>query len=427
MYPECMSEPSKTPQTDPISASPGGVEILRSGFQEFISGASPVSMDGEFAWPIPPSSLGLLYRASSEHCRAINIKAEGAFGGGLTGDKAELINALCEGGAAEMFTSLGLDLETYGNAFLQVIRSRTDGRIVRLRRLPAITMSRFRRGFLQRTTKPNGDIKRTTFTEKEIVHLREPCPMGKRYAFPTWIGAEGMLKLTTAATRFNEAFFENGAMPEYAVVFSGGAPTKEEKAVIAEFFRNEYRGPDNAHRTLIIHGGEDRKVEFKRLTSELKDGDFLKLLDAARDRMPVAHGVPSRMMGIMSGGQLGGGGEVAQQLFVFEVLTLRPKRRRMLDQIAPQLAELDVKPGDLEEGLATNEIAFRPVDLTPPKDDAEDLPNLVSSGIVTADEARAIIPFLQGSEGRSGGAGAPIARSAPTPQEDRLVALLEKL
>lgn len=406
-------------ENPPIPPETTTVTVLKSDLAGILSGGHEAGLDGEFLWPIAPTALATLYRASAEHGRAIHVKAESAFGGGLLGE-ANVIDTLCDTGATELFVLLGLDLETFGNAFLQVIRSSDEARIIGLRRLPAVTMSRFRAGFLQRTTGPDGNTKRVTFTAREIVHLREPCPMGRRYAYPSWIGAEGMLELAHSAIRFNASFFKNNAIPEYAVVFKGVTPSLAQKDAIREFFRNDFQGIDNAHRTLVLTAGEDGSVEFEKLTADVKDGDFLKLIDAARDRVPVAHGVPPRMLGIMTAGQLGGGGEVSGQLFTFEHLTLKPKRRRMLDQLRPVLAELGLKPGHEEDGLGKDEIAFRPLDLTPPKDDAENLPELVDAGIISAEEARALMPALANLSGQ------PIARSAPASPLAALAALLAR-
>ena len=345
----------------------------------------------------------------------------------MIGD-AGRIEELCETGAVEMFTLLGLDLETYANAFLQKIRSSDGERIIGLRRLPAITMCRFRAGFMQRIGLPNGQTRKITFTADEIIHLREPCPMGWSYALPTWVGAEGMLELAYAATRYNASFFKNNAIPEYAITFKGVTPTADQKNAIREFFRNDFQGMDNAHRTLILTSGDEGTVEIKRLTAEVKDGDFLKLIDAARDRMPVAHGVPPRMLGIMTAGQLGGGGEVSGQLFTFEHLTLKPKRRRMLDQIRQVLRELGLKPGDPDKPLGENEVLFRPLDLTPPKDDVEDLPGLVQAEILTPAEARAMLRGLdKAAQGGAAAPTAPVERSAPDDPIETLAALLARL
>ena len=237
-----------------------------------------------------------------------------------------------------------------------------------------------------------------------------------------------MLELAYAATRYNASFFKNNAIPEYAVIFKGTIPSSQMKSDIQTFFRNEFKGFDNAHRTLILSHPEEGEIKVERLTAEVKDGDFLKLIDAARDRIPVAHGVPPRMLGIMTAGQLGGGGEVSGQLFTFEHLTLKPKRRRVLDQLRPLLAEIGVEPGIAEEGLGETQVAFRPLDLTPPKDDTEALPDLVQSGIITGPEARALLPFLQGSpESGSEGGESGVSKSLPATTVETLAALLAKL
>lgn len=402
----------------PPSAS---VEVLKFDLPQMLAAQPREGVDGEFLWPIAPAILAMLYRSSAEHSRAIHLKAEGAFGGGLIGDNVAHVEALCDTGTADLFVALGVDLETFGNAFLQVIR--TDKRVVGLRRLPAITMSRFRDGFLQRVPLPNGDTRKFTFTPNEILHLRENCPAGGRYAQPTWIGAQGMLELAAAATAYNAKFFANNAIPEHAVIFKGPAPSKEQKDQIRDFFRNEYQGLDRSHRTLVIHVAEEGEVRFEKLTADVKDGDFLKLLDAARDRIPIAHGVPPRMLGIVSAGQLGGGGEVAGQMFTFDLLTLRPKRRRMLDQLRPLLTELGLRPGNPDTGLADDQVAFQPLDMTPPGDDAQSLPQLVSAGILTVEEARL---FLPGFEADAASAGAPITRSADPDPIAALAALLAR-
>lgn len=418
-----MSSKDAPTHDDQDAASAVTVSVHKSTMPGLLSPYSDVGLDGEFLWPIAPASLALLYRASPEHARAIHVKSETAFGGGLVGD-TDALDELFETGTAETFVLLGLDLETYGNAFLQRIWSLDHQRIIGLRRLPAISMSRYRNGYMQQIFKSDGTVKRVTFTADEIVHLRDPCPMGGRYSLPTWIAAEGMMSLAHAATQYNAKFFKNNAMPEYAVIFKGGKLSAKEKTAITDFFRADFQGLDNAHRTLVITAPDDGSIEFKKLSADVKDGDFLKLIDAARDRVPVAHGTPPRVLGIMSAGQLGGGGEAAGQLFIFEHTTLRPKRRRMLDQLRPTLKLLGLKPGNDEKAPGDGEVLFRALDLTPPKDDAETMPGLVEAGIVSVPEARQLLPMVQALVGRSEGTGEPIERSAPTTQIEALAALL---
>jgi HK97 family phage portal protein len=214
-------------------------------------------------------------------------------------------------------------------------------------------------GFVQWIYEVDGHLKEIFFRPDEILHLRVPCSGGFHYALPQWIGGQGMIELTAAATAYNAAFFRNRAIPDYAIITKQGMLSEAAKAKVQDFFRGEFAGAENAHRALYIPAGAGSEVEFKKLTEDRKEADFLKLLDAARERIITAHGVPPRMLGIMTAGQLGGGGEVAEQLKVFEVTSLRPKRRRMAEQ-------WEITTGEM--GLETLE--FAPLDLEPEKPEA---------------------------------------------------------
>jgi HK97 family phage portal protein len=333
-------------------------------------------------WPMPQSALLTLYHASAEHSRSIQIKAEGAFGGGVMGDKAESFEALCATGSADLFTQLGIDLEVYGNAFLELVRDRR-GRILSLSHLPALTMYRHANlyDYVQIVYLPDGKEKITHFLSEQILHLRPPCPYGGFYALPSWIGATGMLELVQAAVDWNKRFFINHAMPEYAIITKGSPLSESQKEVAKDFFQREYKGIDNAHRTLLLHLADtESSIEFKALTRENKDGDFLNLLDATKERIHIAHGVPPRMLGIISAGSLACGAELSAQLFSFEKLTLMPKRRRMCDQLRPIFKELNL--GSIE---------FKGLDLTPPEQDNYNITNWAQLGIISNTEARALL------------------------------------
>lgn len=337
--------------------------------------------DGAIPWPVDPVALLLLYLSSPEHSRCVHLIAEGAFGGGLVdadGAPVEEFESLFEQGSAATFVELGIDQGTYGNAYLQKVMNRGTGRIVLLRRLPAIHMKkRHGGGFVQVIRNGFGQEARTFFSEDEIIHFRPPCPMGGFYSLPDWTAASGMMKLAIAATEWNAKFFENGAMPEYAVIVKGGQLTDKQKDAARAFFRREFHGLDNAHKTLLLEFGEDVDVEFKRVTAELKDGDFLKMLDASRDRVHMSHGVPPRLLGIVAAGQLGGGGEITGQLKMFEDLRLAAVRKRALGQLLPVLRPLKLA-----------HLRFRPLDLTPADMDRTHVTDWAEAGLIDRDEAR---------------------------------------
>ena len=367
-------------------------------------------LDGALWWPIHPIALLWLYLNSPEHCRAIHIKAHGAYGQGLEFDKdqdAARFESLCERGSPDLFVDQGLDQETYGNDWIETVRA-PNGVLLQLAHLPAVTMQRLinSQGHIQRIWEGNKEIV-TRFTMRQATQYKPACPSGGHYAYPSWTGATGMIDLSLAAVEYNKRFFENNAVPEYAIIAKGFQLTAEQKEATREFFRTDFKGVANTHRTLYLHLPEkENDIEFKRVTAETKDGDFIGLLDAVRDRMPIAHGVPPRILGIMEAGQLGGGGELSGQLSLFELLTLNPMRERRLAQMRPLFYELGIDP---------RTVGFRGVDLSSPDTGLANLVPWFSAGIITQEEARAM----------AGIAPAPgISKSAGDGVDARLLARL---
>ena len=330
-----------------IIAKAGGSEpIVKGGLIGDIAPPVPVESthDGKaIAWPFDPNSLYQLYKSSSEHGRCCQIKAECACGIGVVNADEWKPFMPRRFGAASFFARLELDLEAYGNAFVEVIRA--GGRVVGLDFLPARTMyARRDGGFVQWIYEVDGAFVEVDFSEREVLHLRVPCTAGLHYSLPSWISGTGMVELVYAATEYNSAFFRNRSVPDYAVVTKGGQLSEASKETIKTFFREEFSGASNAHRAIYIPAGSGTEVDFKKLTEDRKDGDFLALLDAGRERIITAHGVPPRMVGIMSAGQLGGGSEASVQAEIFETMTLAPCRRRMVEQVEELCDEIGIQP-----------------------------------------------------------------------------------
>lgn len=328
---------------------------------------------GEWPWPLDPQALALCYLRNSDHARACQIKAEGIAGGGWQDAPPPVLELL----PASAMTRLALDLETFGNAFAEILRDR-GGRPIGLNILPVYTVTRRQAGGLRQ--RQWDDLRETVIDipPEDSLHLRALCPLGHHYSVPAWAGVRAMMDLIYAAARYNARYFEGGAIPEYAVIHTGAEMSAAQRATVREFFRGEYLGVERSRRTLFMSLQEGQSIEFRPIAQH-QEGEFLKLMEAARIHLPSAHGVPPRLLGIMQAGQLGGVGEVSQQMQMFQEFTLRPRQRQLLDQLQPLLQEL---------GIAANTLQLAMPDLTPPGDDAKDLPALVQTGLISIEEGR---------------------------------------
>lgn len=326
-------------------------------------------------WPIAPARLAALSLAEPTHARAIEVKAHGAVGGGFAGAGAD--KALAAVGGMDGLVAIALDLETYGNAFLERVRS--GKKLVGLTRLPAWSMARrVGGGFRQRLWDGQKELRRD-FTEDQVLFIRQPTAQPGWYGVPSYASAAGLIDMLEAIAAYNARFFSNHAVPDHIITVSGGTLSDAQKEALKRFFKTDFKGLENARKTLFVALSEGQTLEIKPVAQE-NDGRFIELYKAARETLPAAHGVPPRLLGIATAGALGGLNEVASQMHMFEVFTLAPRRRLIMDALRPDLAAL---------GAADVDIA--PIDLTPPGQDIAALPQMVAAGVMTPEEARAWI------------------------------------
>ncbi|MBT0611962.1 phage portal protein [Campylobacter hyointestinalis] len=301
-----------------------------------------------------------LFYANTYHRRAIQLKAS-LLSNVEDGSKLE-----GQGMTPKDFLyAFILNLEIFGNAFIETankniyILPSVEGRVDE-----------------NRTVYQLKDSRKIALNAK---HLYYYSPRSRFYGEPDYLGALLAILTNQKADGFNNAFFENSARADTAVIFENSEPDEMQLNAFKEFFGSNYKGVDNAHKTLILTAnGENAKVRIEDL-SNVQDISFEKLKNLNRDEIITAHGVPPRMMGIMSSGQLGGGGEVAGQLHSFNELTIIPKQEQIewfFDSI----------------GFP---IKLKPIDVNNFKDDGEIVTSLVSSGIISLAEARSIMGYTK--------------------------------
>lgn len=329
----------------------------------------------EYPWPIDPARLVAWTQSEPTHARALMVKAEGIAGGGWAGADADRAAAVMP---HEVLLALALDLETYGNAWARLVRDRA-GRLAAVGRLPAWAVRRRRAGGI--ATRIWNGLKETVevLPDGEYVWIRQPSPLPGWYATPGWAAAGAVIELLDAIARYNVRFFEHNAVPDHIVTHAGGTLSEAQKAAIKSFFQTEFKGLDNARKTLFVALAEGQSLEVKPV-AQPNDGRFIELYKTAREVLPAAHGVPPRLLGIATPGALGGLSEAREQMHMFEVFTLAPRRRLLAEALAPALAEAGVRDAHLAA-----------VDLTPPGADIAALPQLIAAGVMSAAEARAWI------------------------------------
>lgn len=168
----------------------------------------------------------------------------------------------------------------------------------------------------------------------EVVHFMDYDPLDPWYGSPQWAPAMGVALLDRTTVEYNTGLFQNGMLAHFAVIVEGGKLTPDQVQGIQSFLRDNATGIQNAGRGVVLqNSNEDVTIKIEKLNMDVKNMQITEGRNQARDEVISAHGVPPRLVGVMSAGQLGGGGENEGQLHTFMETVIRPDQSRLEELI----------------------------------------------------------------------------------------------
>ena len=368
------------------------------------------ALEDAIAHPYDLESLATLHAENTWHFKCCDVKARSTTCTGhvleardkeLEPDEqhATLTNFLesdnedgdfCE----DVLYKFATDYEALGNAYLEVDRSK-DGKLAGLYHLPGYTIHKSAKhpGYWQIRSEKRKYFKlfgddEDNFTNNqqavnEIIHLKSYFLRSDFYGMPDFLPSLSAAVLDALAANFNMDFFENSAIPAMALIIEGGKLGEKAQETVKRFFEGQIKGSKNFHRTLYMPvDREGVKARFEKLMTEVKEASFMNLRNANRDEIVAAHGVPPRLVGIVSSGQLGGSSEAFAQMKMFKELIIEPRQRR-IERLLTRLFKLTL-------GIDKWRFRFNRLEIEEPNKRADYL-NKLTGGIplLTEDEGRA--------------------------------------
>lgn len=227
-----------------------------------------------------------------------------------------------EDSITEVLIKVWLDYMATGNGYIEIGR-RKNGMIGYVGHVPSplIRVRRKRDGFVQlyngtsgatffrnygdrETSDPIGE----DASPNELMHLKQYTPTNNYYGVPTFISALQAIIGDKFAKDYNIDYFENKAVPRYAVILKGAKISNKSKQEIVNYFRNEVKGRN--HGTLIIPlpasfgVGQDVDIRFERLEVDVQEASFDKYRKSNRDEIVIATRVPAPKIGILDNANL---------------------------------------------------------------------------------------------------------------------------
>lgn len=223
---------------------------------------------------------------------------------------------------AETWQKAMIDFYSLGNGYIEIGR-RNDGTIGYVGHVPAvdIRVRRKRDGYIQMTynkatqqyvffrnfqDKETADPTGKDDRPNELIHLKMYTPTNTFYGVPSIISAMAAVVGDKFAKQYNIDYFENKAIPRYAIVVKGAKLSAESMREVVKFFRNEVKG--KSHGTLIIplpaQMGDKVDIKFEKLEADIQDGSFQKYRNSNRDEIVSVHRVPPGKLGITGSSNL---------------------------------------------------------------------------------------------------------------------------
>lgn len=423
----------------------------------------PLVVNGYALWDIinPPydlNTLANLYDQSAIHYAAINARVMNTVGLGyefvetlkakrriekVQKDKIKLdktrksIQDLKED-LEETFEDLNLeetfietlvrvwqDVLTVGNGYLEIGRN-NSGKIGYIGHVPAtmVRVRRLRDGYVQisRSNKVQAvffrNFQDSTTPDpinddpkpNELVHFKMYSPNSTFYGIPPSVSAAAAIIGDKFAKEYNIDYFENKAIPRYAIIVKGAKLSNKSKMELINYFRSEVKGRN--HGTLIIpipsSIGTDTDIKFEKLEAGIQDASFDKYRKSNRDEILVANRVPAPKVGVYDNANLAVSRD-ADKTFKMQVIgpdqaVIEKKINRIIseftDMLQLRLRKIDLIDEEMESRI--NDRYLRTEVVTP---------NEVRSkiGLPEREEGDDVLPFP--TKVKKEGTGAPIGNS----------------
>jgi PBSX family phage portal protein len=215
----------------------------------------------------------------------------------------------------ETLIKIWTDTLATGNGYMEIGRNQ-DGSIGYIGHIPAklIRVRKPRDGFVQYAVKTRAIFFRNfgdTETPNpfgndpnpnEILHFKMYSPTNNFYGIPPAVSAAAAIMGDKYAKEYNIDYFENKAIPRYAIIIKGVKLSEKSKKELVNYFRKEVKGKN--HGTLLIPlptltgSGKDTDIKFEKLEADVTDASFDKYRKANRDEIVSAYRVPPTKISI---------------------------------------------------------------------------------------------------------------------------------
>ena len=245
------------------------------------------------------------------------------------------------------------DVEATGNGYIEIGRNR-DNTVGYLGHIPAATVRvrLDRDGFFQLVDRPDRMIFFRNYGDRvtrdplgrddkpnEIIHIKKHTAKSAYYGIPDIIAALPAVAGDKFSSQYNLDYFENKAIPRYALIIKGAKLSQAAEKRILEYFRREVKGKH--HGTLYIPVpapmGSNVDVKLEPLENKVQDSSFTKYREQNRIEIHMVHRVPPSKTAVEITGASSASRESDK---TFKIQVCKPEQRRMETKLNRIISEV---------------------------------------------------------------------------------------
>lgn len=223
----------------------------------------------------------------------------------------------------------------------------------------------------------------------EVIFISSYHVLGGKYGIPDWVPCLQQMIGNQKVSEYNINFFNNEAVPRFAVIVQGGKMDDESKNYIKNYFKKDLKGVQNAHKTLVLTSPKGTEIKLTPLAVEMKDGGFRYYRKDNRDEIISAHGVPPHRVQVFDSGS----SSTLSPGFIFDLDKIYKYSR--ITPLQEKVASMFNRVIKLGFKINDKKLQFKPLDIGEEKYDAE-IKKIIagahekyySTGAMTIDEIR---------------------------------------
>ena len=182
----------------------------------------------------------------------------------------------------------------------------------------------------------------------DMIMMKEYTPRSDYYGIAGVVNALGAIWGNLAQQSYNNEFFKNHGVPQYAVYITGNYDLDEGEdgkpkvvTAIEESLANVRKNP---HSSLVFgipaqNMGDNVEVTFEPLAIETKDASFRMFRKDNRDEVIIAHAMPANRIGVGDSQNLGGDNAYETNR-IYKESVLNPRQKEIEDYINKYIVEM---------------------------------------------------------------------------------------